>query len=307
MSTKPGTHVHADHAKDAYGNNIRRVFWSLLVIGGFLVVEVIVGIISGSLALLADAAHMLVDTVALLFAWIAFKLSQRPADQVRTYGYHRFPVLAAFTNGISLIFIIGWIFIEAAGRLMHPTEVLSGPMLVVAVLGLIVNVVAYLMLHGADRENLNIRGALLHVLGDMLGSAAAIIAALTIMMTGWTPIDPLLSILVGLLVLRNAWFLVKTSAHVLLEGVPKELNVHEIGPDLVSHIPAVEDVHHVHAWSLAQDRSLLTLHARITGDSHPDSVITAIQARLADRFDVNHVTVQIELESCADDPATVPG
>lgn len=307
MTDKPGAYVHGHNARGTYGNNIQRVFWSLLVIGGFLVVEVIAGIISGSLALLADAAHMLVDTVALLFAWIAFKLSQRPADKVRTYGYHRFPVLAAFTNGISLIFIIGWIFIEAVGRLIRPTEVLSGPMLVVAVLGLIVNIVAYLMLHGADRENLNIRGALLHVLGDMLGSAAAIIAALTIMMTGWTPIDPLLSVLIGLLVLRNAWFLVKSSAHVLLEGVPEELNVHEIGPDLVSHIPAVEDVHHVHAWSLSQGHSLLTLHARIAGDSHPDSVISAIQARLANRFDVDHVTVQIELESCADDPATLPG
>lgn len=307
MTSKPGAYVHEHDARGTYGNNIQRVFWSLLVIGGFLVVEVIVGIISGSLALLADAAHMLVDTVALLFAWIAFKLSQRPADKVRTYGYHRFPVLAAFTNGISLIFIIGWIFFEAVGRLIRPTEVLSGPMLVVAVLGLIVNIVAYLMLHGADRENLNIRGALLHVLGDMLGSAAAIIAALTIMMTGWTPIDPLLSVLIGLLVLRNAWFLVKSSAHVLLEGVPEELNVHEIGPDLVSHIPAVEDVHHVHAWSLSQDHSLLTLHARIAGDSHPDSVISAIQARLVSRFNVDHVTVQIELESCADDPATLPG
>lgn len=307
MTSKPGAYVHEHDARGTYGNNIQRVFWSLLVIGGFLVVEVIVGITSGSLALLADAAHMLVDTVALLFAWIAFKLSQRPADKVRTYGYHRFPVLAAFTNGISLIFIIGWIFFEAVGRLIRPTEVLSGPMLVVAVLGLIVNIVAYLMLHGADRENLNIRGALLHVLGDMLGSAAAIIAALTIMMTGWTPIDPLLSVLIGLLVLRNAWFLVKSSAHVLLEGVPEELNVHEIGPDLVSHIPAVEDVHHVHAWSLSQDHSLLTLHARIAGDSHPDSVISAIQARLVSRFNVDHVTVQIELESCADDPATLPG
>ena len=307
MSDTHGEFAHGQKSSQAYSNNIRRVFWSLLIIGGFLIVEVIAGIISGSLALLADASHMLVDTIALLFAWIAFRLSTRPADNARTYGYHRFPVLAAFTNGISLIFIIGWIFFEAVDRLIHPTEVLYGPMLVVAVLGLAVNVAAYLMLHGADRENLNIRGALLHVLGDMLGSAAAIVAALTIMMTGWMPIDSLLSILVGLLVLRNAWFLIKNSAHVLLEGVPEELNVHEIGPDLVSHIPAVEDVHHVHAWSLSQDHSLLTLHARVAGNTNPDDVIASIRARLADRFKVDHVTVQIELESCPDDRIVVPG
>lgn len=303
---------HAGHAGrhdvgSTYATNMRRIFWALLFTGGFLVIEVIVGIISGSLALLADAAHMLVDTIALLFAWIAFKLSRRPADKSRTYGYHRFPILAAFTNGISLIFIIGWIFIEAAGRLIHPTEVLAGPMLVAAVLGLVVNLVAFLMLYGADRENLNIRGALLHVLGDMLGSAAAIIASLTIIMTGWMQIDPLLSVLIGVFVLRNAWFLVKDSAHVLLEGVPKQLDVREIGPDLVSHIPAVEDVHHVHAWSLSQDRSLLTLHARIAGGTHPDSVIAEIQSRLAEQFEVHHVTVQIELESCTDDPGSTSG
>lgn len=305
MSVFQGGHAHRHGTAGTFDNNIRRIFWALLVTGGFMVIEVIIGIISGSLALLADAAHMLVDTVALLFAWIAFRLSRRPADQARTYGYHRFPVLAAFTNGISLIFITGWIFIEAAGRLTHPTEVLSGPMLVAAVLGLVVNLTAFLILHGADRQNLNVRGAQLHVLGDMLGSVAAIIAALTIMMTGWMPIDSLLSILIGLLILRNAWYLVKHSAHVLLEGVPKELDVREIGPDLVSHIPGVEDVHHVHAWSLSQERSLLTLHARIAGDAHHDSVITAIRDRLMERFEIDHVTVQIELESCTDKPAAL--
>ena len=249
------------HVGTGHGSNARGIFWALLLTGGFMFAEVIGSVISGSLALLADAAHMLVDTVALLFAWIAFRLSHRPADKERTYGYHRFPVLAAFTNGVSLIFIVGWIFTEAAGRLVNPTEVLPGPMLAVAGLGLVVNVAAFVVLHGADRHNLNVRGALLHVLGDMLGSAAAVGAALIIMTTGWMPIDPLLSVLVGLLVLRTAWFLVKDAAHVLLEGVLGQLEVREIGPDLVSHIAVVEDVHHVHAWSLSQERSLLTLHA----------------------------------------------
>ena len=306
MTGDHDTHGHGQ-ADCGHGNNARRIFWALLLSGSFMLAEVIGGVISGSLALLVDAAHMLGDTGSLLFAWIAFRLSRRPADKARTYGYHRFPVLAAFTNGIGLMFIIGWIFTEAVGRLINPTEVLAGPMLVVAVLGLVVNVAAFVLLHGADRSNLNIRGALLHVLGDMLGSAAAVGAALIIMTTGWMPIDPLLSVLVGLLVLRSAWFLTKDAAHVLLEGVPKELDVREIGPDLVSHVAVVKDVHHVHAWSLSQDRSLLTLHARIIEGTNPDSATAEIQARLAERFDIDHVTVQIELEDCTDNPVTAPG
>ena len=304
MTARYSVRNRAREGMDTHGLNMRRIFWVLLLIGSFMVVEVTVGLISGSLALLADAAHMLVDTVSLLIAWVAFKLSRRPADKARTYGYDRFPVLAAYTNGISLIFIIGWIFTEAAKRFFQPTEVLAGPMLAAAVLGLVVNITAFALLYGADKENLNIRGALLHVLGDMLGSVAAITAALVIMMTGWMPIDALLSILVGLLVLRSASFLVKDASHVLLEGVPKQLDVHEIGPDLVSSIPGIENVHHVHAWSLSQDRSLLTLHARIMQDAHPDTVVAAIQARLSERFNIHHVTVQIELEDCSDKPAT---
>lgn len=295
------------HVHHAHGDNASRIFWALLLIASFMIAEVIGGVLSGSLALVADAAHMLIDSVSLFFAWLAFRLSQRPADTARTYGYHRFPVLAAFTNGISLVFICIWIFGEAADRLMNPTEVLAEPMLAVAGLGLAVNIAAFAVLHGADRSNLNVRGALLHVWSDMLGSVAAIGAALVIMTTGWMPIDPILSVVVGLLVLRSAWFLVKDAAHVLLEGVPAELNVRDIGRDLVSHVPVVEDVHHVHAWSLSQERSLLTLHARVTEGTNPDSAVAAIQARLTDRFDIRHVTVQIELEGCADEAVTAPG
>ena len=288
---------------DAHGKNSRRIFWALLLIGGFMVVEVIGGIISGSLALLADAAHMFVDTVSLLFAWIGFRLSRRPADRARTYGYHRLPVLVAYTNGVFLVIVIGWIFFKAVERFFSPTPILAGPMMTVAVLGLLINIAAFAVLHGADRQNLNVRGALLHVLGDMLGSAAAVSAAIVIMTSGWTPVDPLLSVFVGLLVLRSAWFLLKDAAHVLLEGVPGQLDVKEIGRDLVSAVDVVEDVHHVHAWSLSQEHSLLTLHARVLENAHPDSAIAAIQSRLAKRFDISHVTVQIEVEACTDERA----
>ena len=294
------SHAHGHGHSHGGSNNAQRVFIALCLTGGFMFAEIIGGVISGSLALLADAAHMLIDTVSLLLAWIAFGLSKKQADHFRTYGYHRFPVLAAFTNGISLLFIVGWIFVEAVDRLLNPVEILAGPMLVVAVLGLLVNIAAFAVLHGADRNNLNIRGALLHVLGDMLGSVAAIAAALIIMNTGWTLIDPLLSLLVGLLVLRSAWFLVKDSGHVLLEGVPEQLDIQEIGPDLVENLATIEDVHHVHAWSLSQERSLLTLHARISEGTDPDTATAQIQQRLAERFDISHVTVQIEIESCVD-------
>ena len=289
-----------------HGLNRSRVFVALCLTGGFMVIEVIGGILSGSLALLADAGHMLTDTVALSLTWLAFGLGMKPADHERTYGYHRFPILAAFTNGISMLFIVGWIFVEAVQRMYEPVEILAGPMLVVAVVGLLVNVAAAAVLFGADRGNLNVRGAFLHVLGDLLGSVAAIAGAVVILTTGWTLIDPLLSCLVGALILRTTWFLIRDSAHVLLEGAPAELDVREIRSDLVENLDAIEDVHHIHAWSLAQDRSLLTLHARIGEGVHADSAIDAIHRRLAERFDVTHVTVQIEIESCVDRGPVTP-
>ena len=293
-------------AEHGHGVNRSRVFFALCLTGGFMVVEIIGGILSGSLALLADAAHMLIDTVALFLTWLAFGLAGKPADDERTYGYHRFPILAAFTNGISMLFIVGWIFVEAVQRLYDPVEVLAGPMLAVAATGLLVNIVAAAILFGADRDNLNVRGAYLHVLGDLLGSVAAIAAAIVIMVSGWMLIDPLLSFLVGALILRSTWFLIRDSGHVLLEGTPAELDVREIGADLVEHLDAIEDVHHVHAWSLAQDRSLLTLHARIREGADADAAINAIHRRLAERFDVTHATVQIEIESCVDHGPAAP-
>ena len=289
-----------------HGLNRSRVFLALCLTGGFMVVEVIGGLLSGSLALLADAAHMLIDTVALFLTWLAFGLSARPADHDRTYGYHRFPILAAFANGVGMVFVVGWICVEAIQRMNEPVEILATPMLVVAVVGLMVNVAAAAILFGADRDNLNVRGAFLHVLGDLLGSVAAISAAVVIMATGWMLIDPLLSFLVAALILRSTWSLIRDSGHILLEGTPVELDVREIGADLVEHLDAVEDVHHVHAWSLAQGRSLLTLHARIREGVGSDDAIDAMHRRLAERFDVTHVTVQVEVESCVDHRPLTP-
>ena len=281
-------HTHAD------ADNERRVLWAMLLTGGFMLAEVVGGIVAGSLALLADAGHMLTDCAALALAWMAFRIGRRPHDARRTYGYHRFQVLAAFVNGLSLIAIVLWIAIEAVRRLLDPVEVLGGLMLVIAVLGLLVNLAAFWILHGGDRANLNIRGAALHVLGDLLGSVAAIVAALVIFWTGWMPIDPLLSVFVALLILRSAWTLVRRSSHILLEGTPDWLDVDELRRSLAAAVPLVEDVHHVHAWMLTSERPLLTMHARVGASADHDQVLKAIQEALLRDHGIAHATIQIE-------------
>jgi len=292
-------HDH-DHGEDAAGNE-RRVFLAMLLTGGFMLAEVAGGVVAGSLALLADAGHMLTDCASLALAWMAFRIGRRPHDARRTYGYHRFQVLAAFVNGLALIAIVLWIAIEAARRLLAPVEVLGGLMLAVAVVGLLVNLVVFWILHGGDRANLNIQGAVLHVLGDLLGSVAAIVAALVIFWTGWMPIDPLLSLLVALLIMRSAWLLVRKSGHILLEGTPEWLDVDELRRSLVAAVPPVEDIHHVHAWMLTSERPLLTLHARVRADADHDQVLKAVQEALAREHGIDHATIQIEPAGCTDE------
>ena len=272
----------------------------MLLTGGFMLVEVAGGLMSGSLALLADAGHMLTDTAALFFAWLAFRLARRPADPQRSYGYHRFQILAAFLNGVVLIVIVMWIVFEAVQRLNAPVEILGGLMLAVASVGLVINVIAFAILHGGNRKNLNLRSAALHVLGDLLGSLAAMIAAVVIMATGWTPIDPLLSLLVALLILRSAWMVVRQSTHVLLEGTPSEIDVSQLKSELVDRVPEVDDVHHVHVWTLASGKLVMTLHAHVRTDADGEQVLRALVSLCRQRFGVDHVTIQIEHGRCAD-------
>jgi cobalt-zinc-cadmium efflux system protein len=296
-------HRHG-HPHDS-ADSERRVLLALVLTGGFMVVEVIGGLAAGSLALLADAGHMLTDTLSLALAFVAFRIGRWPHDTRRTYGYHRFQVLAAFVNGLTLVAIVGWIAIEAARRLLEPVEVLGGLMLAVAVIGLTVNVAAFAILHGGDRRNLNVRGAALHVLADMLGSVAAIVAALVIGIAGWMPIDPLLSLVVALLILRSAWILLRRSGHILLEGAPEWLDEAELRGALVAAVPVVLEVHHVHAWMLTIERPLITLHARVAPGVDQQEALRAIHRALADRFGIEHATVQIEVgEVCPPASAT---
>ncbi len=281
--------------------NMRRVTLALVLTGTFMVVEVIGGILAGSLALLADAGHMLTDTMALTLAAMAFYVSKRPADAKRTYGYQRFQILAAFVNGLSLLFIVGWILFEAVRRFLNPPDVLGPTMLIVASAGLVVNLIAFVVLHGGDKDNLNIRGAALHVAGDLLGSIAAIVAALVIIYAGWMLIDPILSVAVAGLILRSAWSLVKRSAHVLLEGAPEWLDVDVMRERLVAKIPAVSGIHHVHVWGLTPQDLMLTMHVRLAGEQgNPTDIIRAVKAQLREDYGIGHSTVEIEIDDCAD-------
>jgi cobalt-zinc-cadmium efflux system protein len=282
-------------------NNMRRVTIALVLTGAFMVVEVVGGLLASSLALLADAGHMLTDTMALALAALAFRVSKRPADGKLTYGYQRFQILAAFVNGLCLLLIVGWILFEAVSRFMSPHQVLGKTMLVVASLGLVVNLIAFIVLHGGDRDNLNIHGAVLHVAGDLLGSVAAIVAAVVIIFTGWMAIDPILSVAVAILILKSAWVLVRRSAHVLLEGAPEWLDIAAMQQRLVARVPEVGSIHHVHVWGLTPQDLMLTMHVRVDGvAAQPTSIIRNVKAVLREEYGIDHSTIEIENEVCAD-------
>lgn len=295
-------HSHHDHSHGLGGHchtpkvnekNRRRVGIAAVLTGLFMFAEVAGGIMSGSLALLADAGHMLMDFAALAMAWGAFTIAKRPANWRLSYGYDRVSILAAFVNGLTLFAVAGWIVWEAIHRFMEPTEILTGPMLWIAIAGLIVNLLVFWVLIGADQDNLNIRGAVLHVLGDLLGSVAAILAAVIILWTGWVIADPILSMLVAILILRSAWSLVRESGHVLLQGAPKGLDKREIEADLLAAIPEIRRVDHLHAWSLTPERPIVTLNALIDPVEKIEPVSAKIKARLLEKFKIEHATIDV--------------
>ncbi|GGE09720.1 zinc transporter ZitB [Aureimonas endophytica] len=294
------SHSHGHSHDHAEGASERRIAVAAALTGLFMLAEIAGGLISGSLALLADAGHMFVDFAGLALAYLAFRIARRPADARNTYGYDRFQILVAYSNGLVLFGITFVIVIEAWRRLAAPEPVLGGTMLAVAIGGLLVNIVAFFVLHGGDKEDLNLRGALLHVMGDLLGSVAAIGAALVILWTGWTPIDPILSVVVSLLILVNAWRLVRDAGHILLEGAPAGVETGAIGPGLTREIAGVVDIHHVHVWAITPKRKAATLHARIAEEADAPAVVRSIKLALSERFGISHATVEIEYGLCAD-------
>lgn len=281
-------HAHA-HGRTA---SERRLSLALGILAAFTVVEAVGGWWANSIALLAEAAHMLADTASLLLAIVALRMARRPADERRTFGHRRYQPLAAFVNGQLLLLLTLAVIVEAVRRLLHPPVVAAPLMLGVALLGAAANVGAFLALSGA--RSLNERSARTHVLSDLLGSAMASIAATLILVWGLRVADPVLSLLVAALVLRSAWQITREAADVLLESVPRGFDVGRIERELLGHVPGLTGVHHVHVWSMTGENPTVTLHAQLSPGTAHAATIQRIHARLAERLRVEHTTVQID-------------
>ena len=286
---------------ESLGSESRRLGWALAITATFMVVEVVGGLVSGSLALLADAGHMLTDAAALALAWIAARLTMRPSDPRRSYGYHRAQVLAAFVNALALFAIVAWIAYEAVQRFRAPPAIEAVTMLSVAVAGLVANVAVYLTLREGSQDNLNVAAARIHVIGDLLGSIGAIVGAIVILATGWTPIDPLLSVLVAVLILRSAWSLLRKSTRILMEAAPESVDPDGLRRALLATVPGVRDVHDVHCWSLTTGQTMLTLHVALARGANAAIVLREAKRVIAGQFDIAHSALQIEHEECPDE------
>jgi cobalt-zinc-cadmium efflux system protein len=282
-----------DHPAPASGGNRRALLLALVITAAFLVVEAIGGWLTGSLALVADAGHMLTDAAALALSLFAITMAARPATHTRTFGYKRIEVLAAAVNGMALVLIAAYVAWEAVARLDEPSDVRSGPMLAVAVAGLLCNLFAMRLLSHGHRDSLNVRGAYLHVLGDLLGSLGAIAAAIVIMVTGWTRVDPLISLGIAVLIVASAWRLIRESVDVLMESTPPGLDVGELESALTL-IPGVQCVHDVHVWTVTSGFLAMSGHISVTDPSRYGDVLVAAQDMLRDRFGVDHATIQVE-------------
>lgn len=294
-------HDHHDHGhvrhRDGAGRE-RKLLLAFALTSLTLCVEAVGGWYSGSLALVADAGHMLVDAAALMFAWLGAHFARRPADAKRSFGYARLEVLVGYSNALVQFALVAWILVEALLRLAEPQPILSGAMLAVALGGLLVNAFVLFVLSGHDHDDLNTAGARLHVLGDLLGSLGAVAAVLLIRGFGWNWSDPVVSVLVSLLILRSAWRLLRRSAHILLEGAPEGVDADLVGEALKREAAGVREVHHVHVWQLAGGYHVATLHARIEGDADADETVRSIHRVLRERFRIEHVTVQLETRDC---------
>lgn len=278
----------------------RRLLFAFALTLLTLIVEAAGGWYSGSLALLADAGHMFVDAFALLLAWAGAHFAMRPADDKRSFGYARLEVLVGYTNALAQFGIVAWIAAEALARFAMPTPILSGIMLVVALVGLVVNLLVLQVLGGHDHDDLNTAGARLHVLGDLLGSLGAVAAALIIRSFGWLWADPAISIVVAVLILVSAWRLLRRSAHILLEGTPDGVDA-ALVTATVKREAGIADVHHVHVWQLAGGRRLATLHARMVEGADTHAALLRVQSILREQFHIAHATVQIEQHGCLHD------
>ncbi len=283
-------HDHQDHARSA---GSRALLAALALTAAYTVVEVVGGVVTGSLALLADAVHMLSDNVALALALVALWLARRPATPERTYGYKRAEVLAALANGVTLVALSIWIFYEAFQRLSDPPDVLGGWMLAIAVVGIAVNVAAGIMLHRARGENLNVEAAYRHVLADLAGSLGVALAAVVIVLTGWLEADPLVSLAIGVLVLASSWSILRDSTSILLEAAPKGIDTRAVGEALTSH-PGVVEVHDLHVWTITSGFPALSAHVLVGRGEDCHGTRRELERALARQFGIEHTTLQVD-------------
>ncbi len=290
---EPGDDHEHDHAQVVTNDNERRIRFVFIFTICYAAIQAAGGWLSGSLALIADSGHMLSDAAALLLALIAYRMARRPADATRTYGYHRVRVLAALANGATLLLLVLWIAWEAINRINQPVDVMAGPMLIVAVIGLLVNLAGAWVLWSGNKGDANLRGAFLHVIGDLLGSVGAIAAAVGIMLTGWTILDPLLSVLVAVLVVRSAWGLVTDSITVLMQAVPRGIKARSVETGLAA-LTEISEAGHFHAWTLTDETIVATIHVTPAENTDPLSLPQLVAGWLKERYAIDHVTVQVD-------------
>ncbi|WP_217913807.1 cation diffusion facilitator family transporter [Miltoncostaea marina] len=306
-------HDHGQAHADARVGSRRALAIALALIATFMLAEIVGGLLTNSLALLADAAHMFSDAASLGLALGAIWLARRPPTPTRTFGYKRAEILAALVNGLTLVAVALWIFFEAYQRFDDPPEILGGWMLVVAVLGLLINVVALRILHGSAEESLNVSAAVRHVLADLLGSVGVIAAAVVILLTGWRPIDPLISVVIGVLVLASSWTILRDSVHILLEGTPRGMDLETLGRRM-ARVDGVREVHDLHVWTITSGFPALSAHVLVGRQEDCHRRRRELERVLRDEFGIEHTTLQIDhtggepialepLEQCSSEPS----
>ena len=297
------THAHAHdhgHHHHHHGGTGDRLKWSLAVTALFVVIEIAAGLRAHSLALLSDAGHNFTDAVALFLSWFGVYLQNKPADEIKTYGYHRAGVLAAFVNAITLLALSAWIGYESFMRLRSPEHVNQTIMLAVAAVALLMNGGIMLSLRAASKDDINVRSAFVHMLGDALGSVAIMAGALVIRYTGWERADPVLSLVLAALIVWTAWDIVRESLNILLEGLPRGIDLRHVG-GAMKGVNGVLDVHDLHIWSLGSSTHALSCHVLIEDvpPSTSDAILRGLNQVLAERYSIFHTTVQFEHVSCA--------
>ena len=288
-------HEHSHNHNHVHNANKKVLTISFFLIAGFMFVEFVGGYLTNSLALISDAGHMLSDSVALGLSLSALIFGARAATSSKTYGYKRFEILAALLNGIVLVLLSIFIFKEAIGRLSSPPHVIGRGMMIISIIGLIINIVVAYILHsqGSTKENLNVRSAFLHVIGDLLGSVGAIIAAILIMLFGWYIADPIASMIVSLLVLYSGWNVLKESVNILMEAKPTNIDSGQV-ISILKSINGVEDIHDLHIWMITSDFSVMTVHLKVNDDSDRDLILEKAKRSISKEFGIKHITIQLE-------------